>query len=106
MTHDDRVIANPKRKNILEESAKPIHVIREGAISASIYRRQSPSGYAYLDFSLTRSWKTQSSGKTGCSTNYFAINRQDLVTAIDRAAAWIAANEDLDAIAQPLKAAS
>lgn len=106
MTHDDRPARDPRRTKIHDESAKPIHVIREGAISASIYRRQSPSGFAYLDFSLTRSWKTQTSGKTGCSTNYFAINRHELVTAIDRAAAWIVANENLETPSHPLKTAS
>lgn len=106
MSHDERPSGNLKRTKIHEEFAKPIHVIREGAISASIYRRQSPSGYAYLDFSLTRSWKTQTSGKTGCSTNYFALNRNELVAAIDSAAAWIDKNDNLEAAVPSFKEAS
>jgi hypothetical protein len=42
-----------KKKTALAET--PVHTIREGSVAASIWRRQSPSGYAYYDFSLTRS---------------------------------------------------
>ena len=36
---------------------KPLKVIRRGAIAASIWRRKSPTGFVYLDFTLSRSWK-------------------------------------------------
>ena len=41
-----------KRKNPAEseESRQPVHVIRRGAIAASVWQRQAPSGYPYYDF--------------------------------------------------------
>ena len=37
-----------------------VKVIRRGAVAASIWRRQTPTGFEYLDFSLSRSWKLKS----------------------------------------------
>jgi len=74
----------------------PVHTIREGAVAASVWRRQSPSGYAYYDFSLTRSWESLSSGSTGSSRNFFAKNRDELAQVIDAATKWIADREAAD----------
>jgi hypothetical protein len=71
------------------ETTYPVQTVREGAVAASIWLRQSPSGFPYYDFSLSRSWKSMSSGKTGYSRNFFARNRDDLVRVIERASAWI-----------------
>jgi hypothetical protein len=61
------------------ESADPVQVIRKGSIAAGIWQRQSPSGYAYYDFSLSRSWKSVSTDKTGYSKNFFETNDADLI---------------------------
>ena len=79
---------NEKAKK--RDAAKPLKVIREGAIAASIWCRQAPSGYEYFDFSISRSWKTQTSGKEGYSSNFFASNESQLTGVIAKAAAWIA----------------
>jgi hypothetical protein len=71
----------------------PVHTVREGAVAASIWRRQSPSGYAYYDFSLARSWQSLSSGSTGYSRNFFSRNQEELMTVIDKASQWIAEHE-------------
>jgi hypothetical protein len=70
----------PKKKNVPAEaeSAEPMHTVREGAVAASIWRRQSLSGYAYYDFSISRSWKSMSSSKTGYSKNFFSRNQEEL----------------------------
>ena len=74
-------------------SADPIHIIREGAVSASIWKRQSPSGYSYYDYSLSRSFESLSSGKTGHSKNFFSRNHFDLGKVIEKASKWIAERE-------------
>lgn len=79
-----------KAKANSDSPTRPAHVVREGAVAASIWLRQSPSGYAYYDFSLSRSWKSVSSGKEGYSSNFFDRNRDDLMKVIDGATAWIA----------------
>lgn len=71
----------------------PVHTIRGGVVAASIWRRQSPAGYVYFDFSLTRSWQSLSSGSTGNSKNFFAMNQQDLMQVIQQASQWISENE-------------
>lgn len=71
----------------------PIHTIREGAVAASIWRRMSPAGYEYFDFSLCRSWKSLSSGGTGNSRNFFSRNQVELTKVVEEACRWIAAHE-------------
>jgi hypothetical protein len=85
----------PKKKQATQEAepADPVHTIREGAVAASIWQRQSLSGYAYYDFSLSRSWKSMSSNKTGYSKNFFARNGDELKRVIERAAQWIVEHE-------------
>jgi hypothetical protein len=70
----------------------PIHTIRQGGVGASIWRRQSPAGYVYYDYSLTRSWKSLSGGM-GYSRNFFARNQQELVSVIQQASRWIIEHE-------------
>jgi hypothetical protein len=89
--------AKQTRKEIEGESTEPVQVVRKGAIAASIWQRQSPSGYAYYDFSLSRSWKSLSTDKTGYSKNFFETNDADLIEVIQKASAWITANRAQDA---------
>ncbi len=75
------------------ETAEPVHTVREGAVAASIWQRQSLSGYAYYDFSLSRSWKSMSSSKTGYSRNFFSRNREDVLRVVAKACDWIEKHE-------------
>jgi hypothetical protein len=86
------------RKEQEGESADPVQVIRKGAIAASVWQRQSPSGYAYYDFSLSRSWKSLSTDKTGYSKNFFETNEADLIEVIQKASAWITANRTAESM--------
>jgi len=89
----DQVSSKEKKQKSEEiEMAEPVSVIRKGAIAASIWQRQSPSGFAYFDFSLSRSWKSKSTDKTGYSRNFFETNDADLVEVIQKASAWITSN--------------
>lgn len=83
----------PKKKK-LSKVETPIHTISDGAVTASIWRRQSPAGYVYHDFSLTRSWKSLSSGSPGQSRNFFSENTNELCRVIEKASAWIEAHEN------------
>lgn len=75
------------------ESGVPVHTVRQGAVAASIWMRQSPSGYAYLDFSLSRSWKSMSTARSGYSRNFFVRNRAELKAVIEQACEWIERQE-------------
>ncbi|HEY4310848.1 MAG TPA: hypothetical protein VGN12_15465 [Pirellulales bacterium] len=75
------------------ETAEPVHTIREGAVAASIWKRQSTSGYAYFDFSLSRSWKSMSTNKTGYSKSFFTRNEPELHLVIEKASVWIKEHE-------------
>jgi len=75
---------------IKKPNTKPIKVIRKGAVAASIWRRQSPSGFEYYDFSLSRSWKTSKTGREGYSPNFFVANEAELQAVVSEAASWIA----------------
>lgn len=74
-------------------STKPVKTIRQGAVAASIWKRQAPSGYEYYDFSLSRSWKTQSTGREGYSPNFFAGNAAELQAVVEEAASRIASQQ-------------
>jgi hypothetical protein len=93
----------PKKKKKPTET--PVHTIREGSVAASIWLRQSPAGFAYYDFSLTRSWKSLSSGNTGSSKNFFARNQKELAVVINKACAWIIAQERQTSAASDMAAA-
>lgn len=90
--NDQRPESKKKSKGETE-SADPVHTIRQGAIAASIWMRQSPSGYAYLDYSISRSWKSMSTEKSGYSKNFFARNKAEVLSVIEQASNWIEAEE-------------
>ena len=90
-----------KKKDSDVEGVDPVHVVRKGAIAASIWRRQSPSGFAYYDYSLSRSWKSMSTEKTGYSRNFFETNQTDLVEVIGKASAWIVEKRESEKILAP-----
>jgi hypothetical protein len=83
----------PMTESKTKTNVKPEKTIREGAVAASIWRRQSPTGFAYYDFSLSRSWKAQKSGREGYSLNFFSDNQEQLGKVISGASAWIAENQ-------------
>jgi hypothetical protein len=84
-----------------QESQDPIHTVRKGAIAANIWQRQSPSGYAYFDFSLSRSWKSLSTDKKGYSRNFFETSEEDLIEVIRQASAWITRRKEELATTMP-----
>ena len=74
------------------ETQKPLKTFRVGAIAANVWKRQTPTGFEYLDFSLSRSWKLKSGEKEGYSTSFFHNNEDALVDVIKQAAAFILEN--------------
>jgi len=87
----DETTTKKKTKDQDAAGTEPVKVIRQGAIAASIWKRQSPSGFAYYDFTISRSWKTQT-GKTGYSKNYFGTNKEALLAVVTETSEWISAN--------------
>lgn len=85
----EQIESKRKQKEPEGETIDPVHVVRKGAVAASVWQRQSPSGYAYYDFSLSRSWKSMSSDKMGYSRNFFETNQTDLIEVIQKVSAWI-----------------
>ena len=85
-----------KKKESEIENMDPVHVVRKGAIAASVWQRQSPSGFAYYDYSISRSWKSMSSDKTGYSRNFFETNQTDLMEVIQKASAWIVERREFE----------
>lgn len=72
-----------------QEKPRPVKTIRNGAIAANIWKRQTPTGFEYLDFSLSRSWKLKDGQREGYSSSYFEQNRDALIDVITRAADFI-----------------
>jgi hypothetical protein len=70
----------------------PVHIVRRGAIAASIWKRQTATGHEYFDFSISRAWKSTSSNRTGYSTNFSEKNEKALLEVVQVASSWIAAN--------------
>ena len=73
-------------------SQKPIKTFRVGAIAANIWKRQTSTGFEYLDFSLSRSWKLKSGEKEGYSTSFFHNNEDALMDVIEQATEFIREN--------------
>ncbi len=72
-----------------QEKQKPVKTIRNGAIAANIWKRQTSTGFEYLDFSLSRSWKLKDGQREGYSSSFFEQNRPALLDVITRAADYI-----------------
>jgi hypothetical protein len=89
-----------------EETEKPqtyVRTCREGAVAANIFRRTAASGLEYLDFSLSRAWKTPN-GEEGYSQNFFSKNREAIHVVVDQACEFIA-HSDQDALVDTKEAA-
>jgi hypothetical protein len=81
-----------KTKTDKKNGQKPVETIRNGAIAASIWKRQTSTGFEYLDYSLSRSWKLKSGEKEGYSSNFFPGNEEALVDVVQRATDYIREN--------------
>ena len=82
--------ASTKKKR---ETQKPLKTFRVGAIAASVWQRQTPTGFEYLDFSLSRSWKLKSGEKEGYSTSFFHNNKDALIEVVEQATAFVVENK-------------
>lgn len=89
---NEQISPRTRKKEAESEASTPVHVVRQGAIAASIWLRQSPSGFGFYDYTLSRSWKAKSTGKAGYSKSFFAANRENLIAVIEEVSAWIAAH--------------
>lgn len=85
-------MAEEKTSKKKAETQKPIRTFRVGAIAANVWKRQTPTGFEYLDFSLSRSWKLKSGEKEGYSTSFFHNNRDALIEVVEQATAFIVEN--------------
>ena len=70
---------------------QPLKTFRRGAIAASVWPRQTATGFKYLEYSLSRSWKTKAGDKEGYSQNFFESNDEALYEVIHEASAFIRA---------------
>lgn len=74
------------KHNETQKKQRPVETFREGAVAAHVWNRQTPTGFEYLEFSLSRSWKLKSSEKEGYSNHFFEQNQAALATVIAQAA--------------------
>ena len=88
MTNEQKT--EPKKaKNQSNEASELAHTVRDGAIAANIWKRQSQTGFPYFEFSLSRSYKSVSSGKAGYRSNFFSRNEAQLLKVVAEACRWI-----------------
>lgn len=62
--------------------------------TASIFLRQSNSGFQYFDLSLTRNWRSRTTNKVSSENSFFCENEGEIVQAVKEAAAWIRNKRD------------
>ena len=67
----------------------PIKILVFGEIIASIYQKQSLTGYRFYVYELTRIWKSMSTKKEAHGNSFFERNLDDIVAAARAASAWI-----------------
>ena len=76
-------------KDKKKDGPKPIRTFRRGAIAANVWKRQTATGFEYLEYSLSRSWKTKDGKKEGYSSNFHDRNVDQLIEVIHEATAFI-----------------
>lgn len=89
---------NTKKQSPAKQT--PVHAIRRGETMASISLGQSNCGYVYFQFSLSRAWKSMSTGKEAHGNSFFDTNEEDLIQVIREASAWIRAKLQMNLNAQ------
>ena len=75
-------------------SSNYIDTVREGAIAANIFRGNTPDGFTYLYFEISRSWKSQSGNRQGYSKKFYGRNAEAICTIAAEAARWIEAHPE------------
>ena len=70
-------------------SSNYIETIREGAIAANIFRGNTPDGFTYLYFEISRSWKSLSGNRKGYSAKFYDRNAEAIGRVAMEAARWI-----------------
>ena len=88
-----------KNKKEKKASQKPVKTFRDGAIGINVWQRQSQTGFQYYEYSISRSYKSQSSGKEGYSSNFFPRNEEAIINMVREASAWIAAQMESPEVA-------
>lgn len=71
---------------------KPVEVVRDGAIAASVWERAGNRG-RYFEFTLSRSFKPKGKDAFGYSGCYRERDAEALKRCIDRATEWIKEHE-------------
>lgn len=84
------------------KNQEPVKVIREGAIAASIWKRQTPTGFEYLDFSLSRSWKMKTGEREGYSQSFFERNEEALLQVIAKTCDYIRQQQPAAVVSEAL----
>jgi len=69
-------------------TAKPAMTFRDGAVSASVWLRQTRAGVFY-DVTFARSWKDPQTGKVGSSLNFSDLHLDSLIDLACHAKDWI-----------------
>lgn len=75
---------------------RPVHMVRRGAVAASIWRRRTNSGSPYYEYTLSRSWKRKNGDQQGYSPSFFSRNVGELSEVIDEATRWIVIREQAE----------
>jgi hypothetical protein len=82
-------MSTKSKHNETQDKQRPVETFREGAIAAHVWKRQTSTGFEYLEFSLSRSWKLKSGEKEGYSSNFFEQNQDALISVIKQASDYI-----------------
>jgi hypothetical protein len=71
------------------DTEKPVKILRDGAVAASIWLRQTSAGVFY-DVTFSRCWKNEETGKFGYSQSFSDYHLDPLAELVQEAAMWIA----------------
>jgi hypothetical protein len=76
-------------KKQIAPNRKPVHQITSGECTASIFLRQSNSGYSYYDYALTRNWSSRNTNRQAAGSSFFEHHERDLIDVIQKATTWL-----------------
>ena len=85
--------ANAKPAATQPKSKGPVKTIRDEAdkaIAANIWEREGQEGAVYFTYTISRSFKSKTSGKEGYSSDFYGRNAKAIGNVAQLAEAWIA----------------
>jgi hypothetical protein len=82
---------NEKKRTGSNNKQQPVHAIHSGdnSVTAEVFLYQSPTGYRYHGFVLSRRWNSLGTNKETQGNVFFENSESSLIEVVQKVAEWL-----------------